>query len=88
MNTRRVPDILIAGDKSFFERTSSVKNLALAAAAAVVLTMAVASASAAGRHAVSTEPPMGDQGARYGGLCWVVGSGGVSTYHGYWAPCK
>ena len=66
-----------------------MKNLALAAAAAVALTMAVASASAAGRHGVSTEaPPMGDQGARYGGLCWVVGSGGVSTYHGYWAPCK
>jgi hypothetical protein len=66
-----------------------VKNLALAAVAAVALTMAVASASAAGRHRTAEAwPPMGDQGARYGGLCWVVGSGGVSTYHGYWAPCK
>jgi hypothetical protein len=72
-----------------------VKNLALiAAVTATVLAIGAASTDQAfaqrQRVTVTKEasPPMGDQGARWGGLCWVVGSGGVSTYQGYWAPCK
>lgn len=73
-----------------------MKNLALVAAvAATALTIGVASTDQAfaqrQRVTVTKDtygPPLGDQGARWGGLCWVVGSGGVSTYQGYWAPCK
>ena len=35
--------------------------------------------------------PIGDVGTKWktsgGTVCWKVGSGGVSTYHGYWGSC-
>ena len=35
--------------------------------------------------------PIGDVGTKWktasGTLCWKQGSGGVSTYHGYWGSC-
>ncbi len=30
---------------------------------------------------------LGEPGAKWAGMCWKVGSGGVSTYQGYWAAC-